>query len=99
MIMGGAAAPIEGKSPHEDYVPDARTAVAIAEAVSRGQVGEKEFAKILPFEVVLAGEVWRVTSKVGLGGDAQGKGGVRGITMDIRRDTGEIVFFGFYPFD
>jgi hypothetical protein len=84
---------------HEDYVPDGKTAVAIAEAVSRGQLGDAPLSKILPFEVHLDGEVWRVTSRIGLGGDAKGQGGFRGVTMDIRRDTGEIVFFGYYPFD
>jgi len=40
-----------------------------------------------------------VTSRIGLGRDAKGKGGFKGITMEIRRDTGEIAFFGYYPFD
>jgi hypothetical protein len=100
-VAGGAGALAQGGSQaiHEDYVPDGKTAVAIAEAVSRGQLGDAQLFKILPFEVHLDGEVWRVTSRIGLGGDAKGKGGFRGVTMDIRRDTGEIAFFGYYPFD
>src|SRR5215467_10930654 len=33
---------------HEDYVPDGKTAVAIAEAVSRGQLGDASLSQILP---------------------------------------------------
>ncbi len=84
---------------HEDSVPDERTAIAIAEAVARGQLGEAQLSQILPFQVYFDGEVWRLTSRIGLGGDAQGKGGFRGVTVDIRRNNGEIIFYGYYPFD
>jgi len=95
----GAVAQRSSQALHENYVPDGKTAVAIAEAVSRGQLGDVQLSQILPFEAHLDGEVWRVTSRIGLGGNAKGRGGLRGVTMDIRRDTGEIVFFGYYPFD
>jgi len=95
----GALAQLGSQVIHENYVPDGKTAVAIAEAVSRGQLGDVQLSQILPFEAHLDGEVWRVTSRIGLGGNAKGKGSFRGVTMGIRRDTGEIVFFGYYPFD
>jgi hypothetical protein len=100
-LAGGAGALAQRGSQaiHEDYVADEKTAVAIAEAVSRGQLGDVQLSQILPFEAHLDGEVWRVTSRIGLGRDAKGKRALKGVTMDIRRDTGEIVFFGYYPFD
>jgi hypothetical protein len=100
-MAGGAGALAQRglQAIHENYVPDGKTAVAIAEAVSRGQLGDAQLSQILPFEAHLDREVWRVTSQIGLGGHAKGKGGFRGVTMDLRRDTGEIVFFGYYPFD
>lgn len=82
---------------HENYVQDAKTAVAIAEAVARGQLGATQLQQVLPFEAVLVGELWRVTSRIGLGGDTKGKGGFRGVAMDIRRYSGEIIFFTYYP--
>src|SRR5688572_23222796 len=90
----GALAQRGSQAIREDYVPDGKTAVAIAEAVSRGQLGDAQLSQILPFEAHLDGEVWRATSRIGLGGDAKGEGGFKGVTMNIRRDTGEIVFFG-----
>jgi hypothetical protein len=100
-LAGGAGALAQHGSQaiHEDYVPDKKTAVAIAEAVSRGQLGDVQLSQILPFEAHLDGEVWSVTSRIGLGRDVKGKGALKGVTMHIRRDTGEIVFFGYYPFD
>ena len=100
-MAGGTAALAQHGSQaiHENYVPDGKTAVAIAEAVSRGQLGDAQLSQILPFEAHLNGEVWHVTSRIGLGGDAKGNGGFRGVTIQIRRDTGEIVLFDFYPFD
>jgi hypothetical protein len=100
-LAGGAGALAQHGSQaiHEDYVPDGKTAVAIAEAMSRGQLGDVQLSQILPFEAHLDGEVWHVTSRIGLGRDAEGKGALKGVTMDIRRDTGEIVFFGYYPID
>jgi hypothetical protein len=100
ILCGSSVGAQRGAGPiHENYVPDAKTAVAIAEAISRGQLGDAQLLQILPFEVTLVGELWRVTSRIGLGGDAKGKGGFRGVTMDISRYSGEIVFFGYYPFD
>src|SRR5260370_40458411 len=99
-MAGGAGALAQRGSQaiRENYVSDGKTAVAIAEAVSRGQLGDAQLSQILPFEAHLDGEVWRVTSRIGLGGNAKGKGGFRGVTMDIRRDTGDIEFCGYYPF-
>jgi hypothetical protein len=106
-IAGGSGglARLESQAIHEDYVPDEKTVIAIAKAVSRGQVGNEALSRILPFEAVLDGEVWRVTSRLGLGGKAKGqiwdgeRMDSRGVTMDIKRNTGEIVFYGYYPFD
>jgi hypothetical protein len=101
MTAGGAGVLAQHSSDaiHEDYVPDGKTAVAIAEAISRGQLGDEQLSQILPFEAHLDGDVWHVASRIGLGGEAKGAGGFKGVTMDIGRHTGEIVFFGYYPFD
>jgi hypothetical protein len=99
VAAAGCAAKVGSAAIHEDFVPNAKTAIAIAEVVARAQFGERQLAQIVPFEAVLDTTIWRVTSKIGLGEDAAGKGGFRGVTMNIRRDTGEIVFYGYYPFD
>src|SRR5262245_41779530 len=71
----GALAQRGSQALHENYVPDEITAVAIAETVSRGQLGDVQLSQILPFEAHLDGEVWRVTSRIGLGG-IEGRGGL-----------------------
>src|SRR6185436_1096198 len=88
-----------GVSPHEDWVPDEETAIRIAEAVSRAQVGDKELAKIKPFKAELNGDTWMLKSRIGLGGDANGNNGIRGIAITIHRNTGEILELLYYPLD
>src|SRR5215813_14381439 len=77
----GAVAQRGSQALHENYVPDEKTAVAIAETVSRGQLGDVQLSQILPFEAHLDGEVWSVTSRIGLSKDAEGKGALKGVTM------------------
>lgn len=47
--------------PEQGYVPDARTAIAIAEAVWLPIYGKKTLDNERPFQAVLKGDVWTVT--------------------------------------
>jgi hypothetical protein len=47
--------------PRDGFVPDERTAIAIAEAILIPIMGEKEVLIERPFQANLSGEVWIVT--------------------------------------
>jgi len=49
--------------PSKGFVPDAATAIRIAEAVWIPIYGEVKIAKEKPFKVTLRGDVWTVTGK------------------------------------
>jgi hypothetical protein len=50
----------QSTGPAEGYVPDEKTAVAIAEAVLIPVYGEKKILSERPFKAVLDGEIWTV---------------------------------------
>jgi hypothetical protein len=53
--------PAPSFQPKEGYVPNAETAVKIAEAVLIPVYGEKEIISERPFKAVLADNIWRVS--------------------------------------
>ena len=86
----------EGHAPAEGYVPDAVTAVKIAEAVLVPVYGEQKTLSERPFKAELKGGVWTVggtlycaDGKVGmcLGGTA---------TVKISKNDGHILFMIHY---
>jgi hypothetical protein len=71
--------------PKAGYVPDQRTAVAIAEAVLSPVYGAKQIAGERPFHAVLRGNVWEVHGSLPrgwIGGTA---------TVQISKDDGRIL--------
>ncbi len=50
--------------PKEGFVPDQKTAIAIAEAVLRPIYGEETLAHERPFTAKLAGELWTVEGSI-----------------------------------
>ena len=59
VAVGGRNA--SGYWPKDGFVPDRKTAIAVAEAVLTPIYGEKQIASEKPFSARLDGEVWTVT--------------------------------------
>jgi hypothetical protein len=71
--------------PHEGYVPDAETAIRIAEAVWLPIYGKKQIESERPFVAELSGDVWTVTGSLPdgwVGGTAE---------IDLRKSDGTIL--------
>lgn len=51
---------MKSKPPKDGFVPDASTAIRIAEAVAIAQWGEKQIAAERPFKARLRGDVWTI---------------------------------------
>ena len=75
-----------GQSPtsKRDYVPDEKTAVAIAEAVLIPVFGEEKIFSERPFKAKLDGEIWTVSGTLHC---ADGQGGT---TTDCVGGTAEV---------
>jgi hypothetical protein len=78
--MAGAAV-----KPARGFVPDERTAIAIAEAVLIPVFGETQILGERPFHAVLRGKVWEVSGSLPPGWD----GGVA--LVQINKDDGRIL--------
>jgi hypothetical protein len=89
----------QSRSPEKGYVPDAVTAVKIAEAVLVPVFGEKQIDSERPFNAELKADVWTVSGTLHCP-DAKGgtttrcKGGVA--VVKISKATGEILFMMHY---
>ncbi|MHC5061951.1 MAG: YbbC/YhhH family protein [Planctomycetota bacterium] len=71
--------------PPSGYIPDAQTAIRIAEAVWIPIYGKKQIEKQRPFNAKLSNGVWTVTGslpEIMIGGVAE---------IDIRKDDGKIL--------
>jgi hypothetical protein len=84
-VIVSAAAADPGYKPPRGYVPDERTAVAIAEAVLMPIFGAGQIAQERPFHAVLHGNVWEVAGSLPPGWD----GGVA--FVQINKDDGRIL--------
>ena len=73
--------------PRNGFVPDAATAVRIAEAVAVAQWGEKVISEELPFKGRLRNDVWTVKGTLHPQGAAGGTG-----VVQISKATGAILF-------
>jgi hypothetical protein len=79
--------------PKNGFVPDANTAVKIAEAVLIPVYGEKKISGERPFKATQQGDVWRVTGTLNCGAP-NCVGGTA--VIRISKTTGEILFVGHY---
>ena len=79
--------------PKDGFVPNAETAVKVAEAVLVPIYGEKKISEERPFKATRQGDVWRVVGTLNcdspncVGGTA---------VVRISKTTGEIIFVGHY---
>jgi hypothetical protein len=90
-IMGCAGSREENVKPAAGYVPDAKTAIRIAEAVLIPIYGEKEVQFERPYHAELHGRTWRVYGSLPKlkPGWAWGGGGVAEAVID--RYTGKVL--------
>lgn len=84
-VVVSAAVADPGYKPSRVYVPDERTAIAIAEAVLVPISGAGQVAQERPFHAVLRGKVWEVAGSLPPGWD----GGVA--VVQINKDDGHIL--------
>jgi len=84
-LVVSAAVAGSGYKPPRGYVPDERTAIAIAEAVLVPIYGAGQVTQERPFHAVLRGKVWEVAGSLPPGWD----GGVA--LVQINKDDGRIL--------
>ena len=75
-------------------VPDAKTAIAIAESISPGQGLALWLPKLRPFEAHLDRGIWWVTSQLDRSINPP-----RGLIVQINRCDGRVKMFSIYPVD
>ncbi len=75
--------------PKDGYVPDEKTAVAIAEAVLTPIFGKEMIEEEKPFEAILQGEVWVVNGTLHCPEGQLCLGGVA--TAEISKQNGTII--------
>jgi hypothetical protein len=81
--------------PKAGFVPNAETAVKVAEAVLIPVYGEKQILSERPFKATLKGDVWTVNGSLHCGGpDAECAGGAA--QVEISKNTGQILFMIHY---
>jgi len=78
--------------PKDGFVPDAKTAVKIAEAVLVPVYGEKQIASERPFTGKLRGEIWTVEGTLNCAPDCEGGTAV----VKISKTSGQILFMTHY---
>jgi hypothetical protein len=78
--------------PKDGFVPNAETAVKIAEAVLIPVYGEKKISEERPFQATQQHNIWRVTGTLNCAPNC--KGGTAEVR--ISKTTGEILFVGHY---
>ena len=88
--MAEQYAPKGGYKPEKGFVPDAQTAIKIAEAVFIPIYGEENIKNERPFRATLKNGIWIVTGT--LPGETLGGSAV----ASIAKDTGRIIGVGHY---
>jgi hypothetical protein len=87
----------KGYVPPEGFVPTAKTAIAVAEAVLEPVYGKDQIEPERPFKAVLSGNVWIVTGSVPCHNPPPGAecpGGAAEVR--ISKKTGQILFMTHY---
>lgn len=79
----------------DGFVPNAETAVKIAEAVLIPVYGERTISEERPFKATRQGDMWRVKVKGTLNCDSPNCAGGTAVVR-ISKATGEILFVGHY---
>jgi NTF2 fold immunity protein of polymorphic toxin system component len=79
--------------PRDGFVPNAETAVRIAEAVLIPVYGEKQIMSERPFTAKLSGDIWTVGGTLNCGAP-QCKGGTA--VVKISKTSGQILFMMHY---
>jgi NTF2 fold immunity protein len=79
--------------PKDGYVPNAETAVKIAEAVLVPVYGEKQIASERPFKAVLQADVWTVAGTLRCGAPACDGGTAE---VKISKTSGQILYMMHY---
>lgn len=79
--------------PKDGFVPNAETAVKIAEAVLIPVYGEKKISEERPFKATRQGDIWRVRGTLNCG-SPNCEGGTA--VVRISKTTGKILFVGHY---
>lgn len=84
----------EGYKPKDGYVPDARTAMKIAEAVLVPVYGERKIESERPFSATLKDGVWTVAGTLYCGEDKRKATDCDGGVAEVRisRDDGRILY-------
>jgi NTF2 fold immunity protein len=80
-------------SPKDGFVPDAKTAEKIAEAVLIPVYGEEQISRERPFKAARHGEVWTVTGTLNCGAP-QCEGGTA--VVEISKTSGAIISMVHY---
>lgn len=81
--------------PSEGFVPDAKTAVRIAEAVLVPVYGEKQIESERPFKATLQKGVWTISGTLNCGAPpSECEGGTA--VVKISKASGEILFMTHY---
>ena len=81
--------------PKAGFVPNAETAVKVAEAVLIPVYGEKQVLSERPFKATLKGDVWTVNGSLHCGGpDAECAGGTAEVR--ISKNSGQILHMIHY---
>jgi NTF2 fold immunity protein of polymorphic toxin system component len=97
IVVAHSQEPQESKEvsvkPKNGFVPNAETAVKIAEAVLIPVYGEATVNQERPFKASRQGDVWRVTGTLNCGAP-QCTGGTA--VVRISETSGEILFMGHY---
>jgi hypothetical protein len=75
--------------PKEGFVPNAKTAVKVAEAVLAPVYGEEQIASERPFKAVLQGDIWTVTGTLQCALPNRCNGGTAGVK--ISKTSGQIL--------
>jgi hypothetical protein len=78
---------MKSSTPKNGFVPDASTAIKIAEAVAIAQWGEKTIAEERPFKARLRGNVWTVKGALHPQGSAGGTA-----VVQLSKITGAVMF-------
>jgi hypothetical protein len=84
---------VSSVKPRDGFVPDARTAVAIGEAVLIPVYGEKQIMSERPFTAALKGDLWTVAGTLNCGTPLC-EGGTA--VVKISKTSGQIVFMTHY---
>jgi hypothetical protein len=86
----------KGNRPPSGYVPDAATAVKIAEAVLIPVYGEQKIVSERPFKATLDGDVWTVAGTLYCGDGKSGMCPGGTATVKLSKDDARVLFMIHY---